>query len=232
MEIRRRHDRHARPEWSAAQVVDAEGWTFTSFDTTNRPLIGSKGTEAVTVKYMSDGSSVWLYGDGTEVTRNSGGTVAQMTTPDGWTFTTFDDNGRPVTGANGGLKAAIAYTPDGGSVWTFSDGMVVTRDAEGTITEMKADGWTFTDFDTTGRPIEGYKDGQHVAISYQANGNAVWDLGPGQAKLTYDKDGNLLTMETPDGWSTTSSTTRPPAARAQRRSQSRRDYHLLPERHG
>src|SRR5262249_18296001 len=61
-------------------------------------------------------------------------------------------------------------------------------------------GWEFTAFDTTNRPVLGNKDGKTAKISYDAKGNSIWDFGAGQPILTYTKDGDLLTMLTPDGW--------------------------------
>jgi uncharacterized protein YukE len=186
-------------------MVTPGGWTFTSFDN-GRPVAGSKGEQTVTIAYQADGSSVWTYGDGVTVTQDPAGKVIQVTTPEGWVFTTFDDHDNPTAGKNGDESVSIAYTydPDGSvtsSVWTYGDGTKVYRSGDGTVTQMTtADGWTFTDFDSQGRPTAGHKDDTNASISYLPNGNSVWSLGADKPTLTYDKDGNLLTMVTPDGW--------------------------------
>jgi uncharacterized protein YukE len=187
-------------------LVDPDGWTFNVFDTAERPIAGHKGDETVTITYQDNGWSVWDYGD-VQVTRDTNNTIKLETTADGWTFDSFDALGRPLTGKNGGMTATIVYDSDlldSGSTWTYGGtdgGTVVHRAGDGTVTSMTTpDGWEFTVFDSLNRPVAGHKDGKNVTIKYEANGNSIWDFGAGEPILTYDKNGNLLTMQTPDGW--------------------------------
>ncbi len=166
-----------------------DGMELTSFDASGRPtggtVPGASGTarRVVAIRYGGDGSSVWEITGGPTRYRDPGGTVVREVTPDGWTFTSFDSDGRPVAGANKGLTARIAYVGDN-SVWTLGNGSIVTRHRSGiTVKVEAADGAVFTSFDTANRPIAGTVPDKNggpplpVTIRYTSDGRSVRTVG-------------------------------------------------------
>jgi hypothetical protein len=160
----------------------------------------------VTIAYQDDGSSIWSFQDHSQIIQNPVGAVVRQSTPDGWTFTAFDDKGRPTLGANAGLSATIAYDAAGNSVWCFTDGSVLQRDPNGVLVkETTSDGSAFTSFDTTGRLVKGTiltdpgAPAKSVSISYAADGSSVWNI-EGGLTLYRDSAGTVIREVTPDGW--------------------------------
>jgi uncharacterized protein YukE len=161
--------------------MESDGWTFTEFDSKDRPLGGNKSgspNETVKAEYAGAGSK-WTYDDGkgnvTVITKNKDDQVIMMTTG-GWTFSEFNAAGRPLSGSKPGEDgkkpetATVIYNEDGSSVWTYidSDGgrSVLTRNASDDVVKMEQDGWTYTDFDADGRPLSGTKGDETVSINY------------------------------------------------------------------
>ncbi|MEU8210350.1 WXG100 family type VII secretion target [Micromonospora sp. NPDC049044] len=136
------------------------GWTFTEFDSMDRPLRGSKpgadggGTETVTIAYTSDGS-VWTYVDSkgatSVLTRDATGDVVELR-QDGWTYTDFDAEGRPLYGTKDGDRVSIRYDSNGITESTF-----ITPDGH----------WTTVGTDATGRPIFQIVDGVPAAFAVE-----------------------------------------------------------------
>ena len=149
-------------------TLTSGGWTFATFDSESRPLTGSKPgeggkTETVTVEYADDGSSVWTYidADGAKslVYRNSEDKVVKMV-QDGWTYTEFDVEGRPLFGTKGEDTVRINYGTQGITESTFT-----TPDGHTTIIGV----------DQNNRPIFEIVDGIPAAYAVEIPklGNAI-----------------------------------------------------------
>ncbi|MEU0547338.1 hypothetical protein, partial [Micromonospora sp. NPDC005979] len=126
----------------------SDGWTYTKFDAEGHPLAGHKpgknggAGETVTITYGHDGSSVWKYGDGTVIIRNGDGQVTSLIV-DGWTYTRFDDQGRPTYGTKDGKHISISYQGDW-TVTTYQDGTKIGTDSHGRpIYQINPDGSRF-----------------------------------------------------------------------------------------
>ncbi|MGC4852143.1 WXG100 family type VII secretion target [Micromonospora sp. DT4] len=183
-----------------------DGWTFQKFDGEGRPTAGHGPDGDVTISYGAHGGSTWTFTDEhhtrTVIDRDASGHPTRMIV-DGWTYTKFDDEGRPLvgykSGENGGAgeKVTITYGHDGSSVWKYGDGTVVTRAGDGHVTSLVVDGWTYTKFDDQGRPTYGTKDGKHISISYQ--GDWTVTTYPDGTKIGTDSHGRPIYQINPDG---------------------------------
>ncbi|MET8280538.1 hypothetical protein [Micromonospora sp. NPDC005174] len=183
-----------------------DGWTFRSFDGDGRPTAGNGPDGSVAIKYGANGTSTWTFTDAhngrTVIERNAGGQPITMIS-DGWTYTKFDGEGRPLVGhkpgENGGAgeTVTISYGHDDSSVWKYGDGTVITRAGNGRVTSLVADGWTYTKFDDQGRPTYGTKDGKHISISYQGD----WTVTryPDGTTIGTDSHGRPIYQINPDG---------------------------------
>ncbi|MEU7841630.1 hypothetical protein AB0B39_11700 [Micromonospora sp. NPDC049114] len=187
------------PDGNVTKQILADGTTYDSFDADGRPVHGTvpardgQPAQEVSVIYAPDGSSTWKYGDGTVLKRNGAGDVTLMQSG-GWTFAAFDSQGRPTAGKedDGDNTVKIVYAQDGSAVWTYSDGTIVTRDANGDVKTMQSNGWTYDEFDAGGRPTHGYDGkGNTVDITYKADGIIESKFGDGTVVGT-DKDGKPI----------------------------------------
>ncbi|WCN83231.1 beta strand repeat-containing protein [Micromonospora sp. LH3U1] len=190
---------HRDPDGNVTKQILADGTTYDSFDADGRPVHGTvpardgQPAQEVSVIYAPDGSSTWKYGDGTILKRNGAGDVTLMQSG-GWTFAAFDSQGRPTAGKedDSGNTVKIVYAQDGTGVWTYSDGTIVTRDANGDVKTMQSNGWTYDEFDAGGRPTHGYDGkGNTVDITYKADGIIESKFGDGTVVGT-DKDGKPI----------------------------------------
>ncbi|MFF5173266.1 hypothetical protein ACFY3U_11580, partial [Micromonospora sp. NPDC000089] len=184
---------------NAVRQTTPDGTVFDQFDGDNRPTHGvlpardGQPAQDVSITYGPDGSNTWTYGDGTVIKRDGADKLTSMQS-DGWTFETFDDQDRPTAGteAGTGKTVKVVYAKDGSSVWTYSDGSIVTRDANGELLTMQTNGWTYDEFDSEGRPTHGYdRDGKTVDIRYTADGLVESTFGGGNVMVT-DSDGNPI----------------------------------------
>ncbi|WP_328373193.1 hypothetical protein [Micromonospora zamorensis] len=181
-------------EGDTTRQVLKDGTTFDQFDAEGNPTRGTapstngQPAQQITITYAPDGSSTWKYGDGTTIQRNPAGVVTGMQAG-GWTFDTFDGQGRPTHATEDGKNNAvdIKYAADGSSVWTYRDGTVVSRNPDGDVVLMQADGWIYDVFDGQGRPLHGSKDGKSITISYGADGLTTLMYDPKNGVVT---DGN------------------------------------------
>ncbi|MEU1681419.1 hypothetical protein ABZ422_20290, partial [Micromonospora zamorensis] len=181
-------------EGDTTRQVLKDGTTFDQFDAKGNPTHGTapstngQPAQQITITYAPDGSSTWKYGDGTTIQRNPAGVVTGMQAG-GWTFDTFDGQGRPTHATEDGKNNAvdIEYAADGSSVWTYRDGTVVSRNPDGDVVLMQADGWIYDVFDGQGRPLHGSKDGKSITISYGADGLTTLMYDPKNGVVT---DGN------------------------------------------
>ncbi|MEO3770653.1 hypothetical protein [Micromonospora sp. B9E7] len=181
-------------------------WTFTNFDGEGRPTAGHGPNGDVTIRYGDHGSSTWTFTDEnnarTIIERDASGNPIRMVS-DGWTYTNFDNQGRPLVGhgpgEHGGPRqtVTITYGDDGSSVWKYGNGMVITRSGSGEVTSLVVDGWTYTKFDAQGRPTYATKDGKHISISYQ--GDWVVTTYPDGTKIGTDSHGRPIFQINPDG---------------------------------
>jgi hypothetical protein len=189
---------YRNPDGGVTKQVLADGTTYDKFDGEGRPLHGTvpsgdgQPAQDVTITYAADGSGTWTYGDGTVLKRNGSGAVTSLQS-DGWTFDKFDGQGRPTAGKDGtGNSATVVYAEDGSSVWKYSDGTIVTRNANGDVETLQSNGWTYDEFDDQGRPTHGYDgDGNTVGIEYKADGIVESTFGDGTVVGT-DEDGNPI----------------------------------------
>ncbi|MFC8297382.1 hypothetical protein [Micromonospora orduensis] len=187
-------------EGDTTRQVLKDGTTFDQFDAKGTPTHGTapstngQPAQQITITYAPDGSSTWKYGDGTTIRRDPAGTVTAMQTA-GWTFDTFDGQGRPTHGNEDGKNNSvdIKYSDDGSSVWTYRDGTVVNRNSNGDVVLMQADGWIYDAFDDRGRPLHGSKDGKTVTISYGADGLTTIMNDPKNGVIT-DGNGNPVAV--------------------------------------
>ncbi|MFG1885220.1 hypothetical protein, partial [Micromonospora sp. NPDC049102] len=195
--------------------VSGDGTVFSAFDAEGRPshAVLPHGRGTVAISHAADGGSTWSYSDGTRVERDLSGRIIRETTSDGIVFDQFDGNGRPVHGrvpgtdGNPPQTVSIQNRADGTSTWTYHDAggattMTLTRSASGQPLTMVQDGWTFSNFDNTGRPQAGHGANGDVTIEYRANGLSIWrytDTGGGQTVIVRDADNNPKTMVA-DGW--------------------------------
>ncbi len=188
---------HRDPDGEVTKQVLADGTVYDKFDGDGRPLHGTipagdgRPPQTVSIGYGADGSSTWSYGDGTTVTHNGQGDVTRLSS-DGWTFDQFDANGAPTAGKEDGTgnTVTIVNAEDGGSVWTYSDGTVVTRNADGDVETMQSNGWTYDEFTADGKPTHGYDSkGTAVEIQYKADGITESTFSDGTVVGT-DQDGN------------------------------------------
>ncbi|MFJ6167481.1 hypothetical protein ACIQH6_20345, partial [Micromonospora orduensis] len=187
-------------EGDTTRQVLKDGTTFDQFDAKGNPTHGTapstngQPAQQITITYAPDGSSTWKYGDGTTIRRDPAGTVTAMQTA-GWTFDTFDGQGRPTHGNEDGKNNSvdIKYSDDGSSVWTYRDGTVVNRNSNGDVVLMQADGWIYDAFDDRGRPLHGSKDGKTVTISYGADGLTTIMNDPKNGVIT-DGNGNPVAV--------------------------------------
>ncbi|MFG1893043.1 hypothetical protein ACGFIP_03320, partial [Micromonospora zamorensis] len=178
-------------EGDTTRQVLKDGTTFDQFDAKGNPTHGTapstngQPAQQITITYAPDGSSTWKYGDGTTIQRDPAGVVTGMQAG-GWTFDTFDGQGRPTHATEDGKNNAvdIKYAGDGSSVWTYRDGTVVNRNPDGDVVLMQADGWIYDAFDGQGRPTRGVKDGKAITISYGADGLTT---------LMYDSKNGVVT---------------------------------------
>ncbi|MFE9191944.1 hypothetical protein ACFYL6_20270, partial [Micromonospora sp. NPDC007208] len=183
-----------------------DGWTFRNFDGEGRPTAGHGPGGDVTISYGAHGGSTWTFIDEhnarTVIERDASGHPTRMIS-DGWTYTKFDDQGRPLVGhkpgEHGGAeqKVTITYGHDDSSVWKYGDGTVITRAGDGQVTSLVIDGWTYTKFDDQGRPTYGTKDGKHISISYQGD----WTVTkyPDGTIIGTDSHGRPIYQINPDG---------------------------------
>ncbi|WP_203821675.1 hypothetical protein, partial [Paractinoplanes ferrugineus] len=185
---------YRNPAGDTTRQVLKDGTTFDQFDAKGNPTHGiapgrnGEPAQEINIKYAPDGSSTWKYGDGTTIRRDSAGVVTSMQTG-GWTFDSFDPQGRPTHGSEDGKTNTvdIKYSGDGSSVWTYRDGTIVTRNANGDVVQMQADGWVYDAFDPQGRPTHGSKDGKTVSISYGADGLTTIMYDPKNGVVTDGK---------------------------------------------
>ncbi|WP_433385983.1 hypothetical protein [Micromonospora sp. KLBMP9576] len=141
-------------------LMTSGGWTFSEFDSLDRPLRGSKPgedggkPESVMIEYNRDGS-VWTYVDGegatTVLTRDTAGDVVKLE-QGGWTYTDFDADGRPLYGTRDGEQVTIKYDPNGITESTF-----ITPDGH----------WSIIGTDAAGRPIFQIVDGVPAAFAVE-----------------------------------------------------------------
>ncbi|NGM15658.1 hypothetical protein [Verrucosispora sioxanthis] len=179
--------------------VTSDGAVFDRFNGDGAPIHGTVGGQSVDIAYQADGGSVWSYGNGTTVTRDSGGAVVGEVTSDGAAFDAFVGEGRPTHGVIDGQSVGISYAVDGASSWSFADGSTVVRDAEGDVVrQTTADGAVFDAFAVDGRPTRGTIDGQQVDISYGGDGSSTYRFADG---MTVERDavGDVVRMATPEG---------------------------------
>ncbi|MFF0255678.1 hypothetical protein ACFYPW_24605, partial [Micromonospora zamorensis] len=195
----------------------SDGASFDRFTADGRPTHGSvpgadgQPAQSVDISYGGDGSSTWLYADGTKVSRDSSGALTYQSTSDGASFDRFTADGRPthgsVPGADGQPAQAvdITYGGDGSSSWTYADGTKVDRNATGDIThETTSDGASFDRFTPDGRPTHGSVPGadgqpaQSVDITYGGDGSSTWTYADG-TKVDRNATGDITHETTSDG---------------------------------
>src|SRR5207253_2020771 len=130
----------------------------TRFDGQGRPTGGvtANGSE-FSLTYDAGGGAVQRFHDGSVVETTPSGSVAREVTPDGTTYTRFDDQGRPTGGVTAnGSEFSLTYDASGGAVQRFHDGSVVETTPSGSVArEVTPDGTTYTRFDDQGRPTAG-----------------------------------------------------------------------------
>jgi RNA polymerase sigma factor (sigma-70 family) len=122
-----------------------DGTTFDQFTPDGKPMRatipGQDGQpdQQADIVGAADGSAVWHYSDGMVVGRDAAGDVTYERLPDGTVFDRFFD-GAPVRGTirdpdgDGSRTVDIVNHRDGSSIWQYSDGMVIGRDAAGNVT--------------------------------------------------------------------------------------------------
>ncbi|MCI4061397.1 hypothetical protein MRQ36_01915 [Micromonospora sp. R77] len=187
------------PDYNLTKQVLSDGTTYDTFDTKERPTHGvvpardGRPAQQVSITYGPDGSSTSTFGDGAVVKRDGADNLTSMQS-NGWTFDTFDAQDRPTAGTEDGTgrTVKVVYAKDGSSVWTYSDGNIVTRDAKGDLLNSQANGWTYDEFDSEARPTHGYDgDGNTVDIKYTADGLVESTFGNGTV-VGSDSDGNPI----------------------------------------
>ncbi|WFE48815.1 hypothetical protein [Micromonospora sp. WMMD1155] len=182
-----------------------DGTVYSRFDADGNPqhveIPAQDGRPATSAEITHDGGqATYTYPDGTRVTFDSAsGELVKQQMPDNWTI--FYTDGKPTSGSNSSSGETVTITSDGkgGSIWTYSDGgPKIWADADGKPYKEVANDWTFTTFDSQGRPIDGYlrdRDGSitTVHVDYDVN-------GAGDTKWIYTHDGETTTViMNPDG---------------------------------
>ncbi|MEU5785823.1 WXG100 family type VII secretion target, partial [Micromonospora lupini] len=199
----------------------SDGTVFDRFDADGRAVHGrvpgadGQPPQTVSIAYKPNGDSTWTYhdaGGATTMTLSRGASGKPLTmVQDGWTFRNFDGEGRPTAGHGPDGDVTISYGAHGVSTWTFTDEhnarTVIDRDGSGHPTRMISDGWTYTKFDDSGRPLVGHKPGENggagetVTIAYGHGDSSVWKYGDGTV-ITRTGDGRVTSLVV-DGWTYT-----------------------------
>jgi YD repeat-containing protein len=126
--------------------------------------------------------------------------------PDGTTYTSFDDQGRPTAGNTPDVgDFTITYNPDGSYTQSFANGVTETFDAAGHIlSEHLANGTTYTSFDDQGRPTGGHAPNVGgFTITYNPDGSYTESFANGTT-ATYDPRGHILSEHLANGTTYTS----------------------------
>ena len=190
-----------------------DGTVFDRFAPDHRPTHATLPNHAGTadISYQGD-DSTWSYSDGTEVIRDGDGSVEHMRTPEGADFDRFTDDGRPVHGTvpsgDGGpaQEVNISYSGDA-STWSYADGTVVDRGADGRISHLHTkEGDEFDRFTADDKPTHGAvraEDGQSrqdVTIEYTADGS-VWTYSgvDGEVRVYRNGKDEVVRQELTDG---------------------------------
>ncbi|TBL30218.1 WXG100 family type VII secretion target [Verrucosispora sp. SN26_14.1] len=186
----------------------ADGTTYSQFDADNRPhYVDIPATEerpgvTATISYR-DGNTVYTYDDESVVTYDSEGQILTEDRGDGWVITYKD--GAPTSGVNSETRETVTITPTagGGFQWTYSGGTTIFRNSDGAVTSMEQNGWTFTTFDSEGRPTYGTQGTKTVTIEYGSSGSDIkWaytDNGKPSITVITNADGTPITQINPDG---------------------------------
>jgi YD repeat-containing protein len=180
--------------------------TYTSFDDRGRPTAGNNpNLGAFTISYNPDGSYVEHFANGTAYTFDPHGHLLSAYLPDGTTYTSFDNQGRPTAGNTPNVGSyTITYNPDGSYTQHLANGTDTTYDPTGHIrTEHLADGTTYTSFDAQGRPTAGNSPNGSFTITYNPDGSYTQHLANG-TDATYDPSGHIRTEHLADGTTYTS----------------------------
>ncbi|MFG2041284.1 hypothetical protein, partial [Dactylosporangium sp. NPDC048998] len=187
--------------------VAPDGTTYTSFDGQGRPTSGVTPAGAgFTLSYDAQGDVFEKLDDGTVLETDPGGKPIREVTPDGTTYTSFDDRGRPTGGVSAnGSQFTLSYDAQGDVFETFDNGTVLETDPGGKpIREVAPDGTTYTSFDGGGRPTSGVTaSGIGFTITYDAQGDAFEKFDDGTV-LETDPGGKPIREVAPDGTTYTS----------------------------
>ncbi|WP_432974617.1 hypothetical protein [Dactylosporangium sp. CA-233914] len=133
--------------------VTPDGWTLSDYKD-GHPTLATKDGKTVHITPAGNGGETWAYEGGPTITYDKDRRPVLMTTPDGWTYNQFNQDGKPTAGFKGKETVTISYpngniqynhtnNPDGvNEVVTKQDGTIIYEwvnipDADGNMVNTK-----------------------------------------------------------------------------------------------
>ncbi len=115
-----------------------DGTTFDKLDGQGRPVDGfDKDHRHFAVSYDGAGNASWKFDNGDVLVYDPNGKPVREVTPDGTTFTSFDDKGRPTEGYTAaGIHFKLTYDDKGDVFEHLGDGTVIETDPNGKPLKM------------------------------------------------------------------------------------------------